>query len=203
MSMRIIGLTGGIGSGKTEVGRRLETHGIPVINADHIGHEMLEPAHPITQQVIAAFGPDIVEDGKISRRKLGAIVFAQKKALERLNAIMHPELKREIRRRCAILKEQGHNVAVVDAAILGEDGTLEPWLDGLILVLSDLEIRVKRLVEYRGMEENDARARIAAQCPPETKRPLATTILENNGSLKELHEHVDKLTEDLTSNVFG
>ena len=197
MTMRILGLTGGIGSGKSEVGRHLETHGIPVINADNIGHEMLEPTHPMAQQVVAAFGPNILENGKISRRKLGAIVFADKGELVRLNTIMHPELKHEIRKRCAKLENEGHKVVVVDAAILGENGTLDSWLDGLILILSDAEIRVKRLVETRGMSVEDAQARIAAQWPPEKKRPLATHILENNSSLKELHDCVDKLIEDL------
>ena len=201
--MRIIGLTGGIGSGKTEVGRRLETHGFPVINADHVGHELLSPEHPIAHCVIDAFGQDILENGKIDRKKLGALVFGDKQALERLNGIMHPELKQEIRRRCDLYDQQGHSIIIVDAAILGENGMLDPWLDGLILVLADMETRVHRLTEVRGMTENEARARIAAQVPPEQKRPLATHVLENNGSLKDLYTDVDMLAKELTAHVLG
>lgn len=195
--MRVVGLTGGIGSGKSEVARRLETHGLPTIDADRVGHALLSPGHPTALRVTEAFGPGILTDGAIDRAKLGAVVFADHAQLSLLNALTHPPLAAEIRRQCAELDAAGHPAAIVDGAIIGDSGVLETWIDKLILVLSPASVRLKRLVDRRGLDPLRAQARIDAQIPPERKNPLAAWVIHNEGSLKELHAQVDTVAEEI------
>lgn len=191
--MRVFGLTGGIASGKSEAARRLRELGVPVIDADKVGHSVIEPGGRAEAAVLEAFGTAILTNGRIDRSKLGAIVFANPGELERLNSIVHPLIKAEIARECATLRDKGHPLAVIDAALLGEGGKIADTIDGLVLILADKDVRIRRLVERRGLSEKAARARIEAQTPPESKIPLATWILENNGSLDAFLTLVDSV----------
>jgi dephospho-CoA kinase len=193
--MRIYGLTGGIGSGKSEVARRLVELGIPVIDADIVGHEILEPGGSAADAVIAAFGQAILAGGCIDREKLGAVVFDDDAARRKLNAIVHPVIARNIAERCAELVQQGHSSIVIEATLLAEDGQREPWMNGLILVLSSEDLRFSRLVRSRGMDPVDARKRMAAQTPPEKKASLADWVIENNGTLDELRAATDRVAD--------
>jgi dephospho-CoA kinase len=195
--MQIYGLTGGIGSGKSEVRRRLAARGVPVMDADMAGHEVLEPGGLAVEAVLAAFGDAILTGGRIDRDKLAAIVFADAAARKTLNAIVHPLIGMRIAEHCVARVQEGHSAIVVEATLFAENGTRETWLDGLILVLSREDIRLERLTGARGMSREDALKRIAAQTPPEQKEPLADWVIHNNGSIEELHAATDPIARQI------
>jgi len=192
--MRLYGLTGGIGAGKSEAARRFAEHGIPVLDADKLGHEVLEAGGAAEAAVRSAFGPEILSGGAIDREKLGALVFSDATSRARLNAIVHPAIHTAVAQRCAALAQSGHRAAIVEAALIGEGGKRDPWLDGLILVLADAAVRIERLRERRGMPMEEAARRIAAQTPPEEKQAITDWVIKNNGGLAELHAQVDAIT---------
>lgn len=197
MSMRIYGLTGGLGSGKSEAGRRFAYHRIPVIDADKIGHEVLLHGGSAEQDVRDAFGQDILTSGIIDREKLAALVFTDPVARRRLNEIVHPLIARGIAMQCGELSGSGHDRVIVEAALLAENGLREEWLDGLILVLCSREERLHRLELFRGMPREEAERRMAAQTPPERKMEAADWTIDNSGTLTVLHERVDEVVEAL------
>jgi dephospho-CoA kinase len=195
--MLIAGLTGGTGSGKSTAARRFEFHEIAIVDADRVGHTLLEPGGQAEEAVLNRFGDAILTCGTIDRAKLGQQVFSDSQALASLNGIMKPLIAAEIAARCAAFADAGKPVTIVDAALLGDNGTIEDWLEGLILVLSDTDVRVRRLVEARGLSEAQARQRIASQVDPEKKRSIARWVVENNGSLENLHNQVDHVAREL------
>jgi dephospho-CoA kinase len=195
--MRIYGLTGGTGSGKSAAARHFESLGIPVIDADQVGHEVIEPGGAAEEAVVAAFGEAVLTDGAIDREKLGGLVFRDAEARERLNGIVHPAIRLEMANRCAQYAQDGHRIVIIDAALLGENGTLDDYFAGLILVLAPTETRVQRLTGPRGIAEDEARRRIAAQRPPEDKVALARWVIENTGTLEELYAQVERITGEL------
>ena len=189
--MRVYGLTGGIASGKSEVARRFAERGIPVVSADAIGHEVIEPGTAGEAAVVEAFGESILTDGCIDREKLGAVVFADAVARRKLNAILHPWIGNEIAQRCQALASDGHEVVIVEAALFAEEDRLEPMLDGLILVVCSRETRLDRLARLRGLTPFEAEGRIDSQAAPEKKLALADWVVENEGTLAELEQRVD------------
>lgn len=195
--MRIYGITGGTGSGKSAAAARFAKHGIAVIDADRVGHEILAPGGAAERAVLEAFGGDILTDGAIDRAKLGARVFANPDALARLNALTHPAIFGEIGRRCAAHAQEGRAAVLIDAALIAEGGQREPFLDGLVLVLAPAETRALRLVEGRGLAPDQAARQIAAQRPPEDKRPLADWVIENDGAIDALHARVDAIAREM------
>jgi dephospho-CoA kinase len=195
--MRIYGLTGGIGSGKSEAARRFEALGLPVIDADRIGHEAIEPGGAAERGVIEAFGEGILTGGRIDRKKLAERVFGDLAALDRLNRLTHPAVAQEIARRTADLADAGHQVAIIEAALHAEDGKLAEWLSGLVLITCPEQTRIERLVRDRGMSPVEARARIASQTPPETKAPLAKWIIRNDGDFDRLQKQVERVAREL------
>lgn len=193
--LRIFGLTGGAGSGKSEVAKRLVELGIPVIEADKIGHQLIEPGRPVAQALTAEFGDKILSNGKIDRSKLANIAFSDDQARRTLNAITHPIIVQEIRSQCKTLAENGHTAVVVEAAIIAENGKREPGYDGLILVMAPEAMRIERLVQHRGMGREQAQLRIKAQTPPENKIPLADWVITNDGDLNQLQDQVDQVAK--------
>lgn len=191
--MRVIGLTGGIGSGKSEAARRFRENGIPTVNGDEIAHALLEPGGAAVNAVLAAFGEEIFADGRIDRARLAAKVFGNPEALARLNAITHPLIGMELATRCAAFAKAGHKTALIDAALLAEKGRLEPFLESLILVLCPEEERLRRLVDLRHIPRDEALRRMRAQTPPELKIPLAEWVIHNDGALQRLHQQVDRI----------
>lgn len=190
--MKIIGLTGGIGSGKSTVARILEELGAVVIDADRVAHEAYAPGTPGWSAVVDAFGAEVVAaDGTIDRKKLGAMVFADPEARMRLNRIMHPLVDRELRRRLLALRQQQvAGPVVIEAALLIEAG----WaalVDQVWLVVAPPEAVVQRLTEQRGMEASDVEARRNAQLDDETRKLHAHVVIENSGSLEELRAKVE------------
>lgn len=195
--VRIIGITGGTGAGKSEAARRFEELGFPVIDADRIGHELLEPGGEAVSAVLEAFGPEILTAGRIDRKKLGARVFADPEARQGLNAIAHPCIKHAIKRRVQALAAQGYRTVILDAALIAESGEREACLDGLILVTSPEALRIQRLMKSRGLTRKEAVARIRAQTPPEKKLALADWVLDNEGSVADLRRRVERLAMEL------
>lgn len=195
--MNVYGLTGGIASGKSEVSRRFQDLGIPVIDADSVAHSVIEPGGAVEAEVIDAFGSEILSCGRIDREKLGAIVFRDPASLKQLNGIVHPAVGVEIARLTAQYADEGHKAIIVEAALHAENGKLGPGLEALILVECPPDIRVQRMTEKRGMSEEEARRRIEAQTPPESKRALARWTIENEGDLDVLYARVDEVAKEL------
>lgn len=199
--VRVIGLTGGTGSGKSETARVFVHHGVPVLNADRIGHELLGVGGPAVEPLVQAFGEAVQTDGAISRAALAERVFGDAEALDTLNAIVHPLISERILRRCEALAQKGYRLVLIDAALLCEDVQKEPFLDGLIVVDSDEETRIQRLMENRGWSREEAQRRVESQTPPQTKRTLADWIIENNGSLEILRKQAADLARELAENT--
>jgi len=190
-----VGLTGGIGSGKSEVSARLRAHGAMIIDADRIAREVVEPGTPGLAAVAAEFGEEILRpDGSLDREKLASIVFSDADRRAALNAIVHPL----VGERVAELMEAAPEDAVVvyDVPLLVEND-LAGMYDVVVVVDAPVETQIRRLVERRGMTEEEARARIAAQATREQRRALAHHVIDNSGSLDELHAQVDALWDEL------
>lgn len=190
-----IGLTGGIGSGKSEVARRLSARGAVVIDADRIAREVVEPGTPGLARVVAAFGEEVLRpDGSLDRERLGAIVFADSEKLATLNGIVHPlvgERVAELQRAAA-----DDAILVYDVPLLVENG-LAPMYDVVIVVDAADEVRIARLAAHRGMAGEDARARIAAQARREERLAVADVVIPNEGSLADLEARVEEVWKDL------
>ena len=188
-----IGLTGGIGSGKSTVSRLLAAHGAVIMDADRIAREVVEPGTPGLGAVVEAFGPQVLAaDGSLDRPALAAVVFSDPEARRRLDAIVHPL----VRRRTAELVAQAPTGAVVvnDVPLLVETGQASSY-DLVVIVEADPETRVARLVQ-RGLTEDDARARIAAQATDEQRRAVADVVLDNSGTPEELAAQVDRFWDE-------
>lgn len=192
-----VGLTGGIGSGKSEVAKRLGAHGAIVIDADKIAREVVEPGTPGLERVVAEFGPEVLhEDGSLNRERLGSIVFADKQRLAALNGIVHPL----VGARVAELQEAAPADAIVvyDVPLLTENN-LASMYDVVIVVDASDEIRLHRLTRLRGMSEADAKARIAAQATREERLKIADIVIVNEGTLDDLHTRADEVWRELTA----
>ena len=188
-----VGLSGGVGSGKSTVAARLAEHGAVVIDADAIAREVVEPGTPGFDAVVARFGDAVVADGRLDRPALAKIVFADEQARKDLNAIVHPL----VGQRTSELTDAAPDGAVVvyDVPLLVE-ADLAPGFDVVVIVLAAQDVRLRRLAA-RGMPEDDARARMAAQADDEQRRAVADEIIENNGSREDLLAAVDALWERL------
>ncbi|MET7481363.1 dephospho-CoA kinase [Streptomyces sp. NPDC005648] len=190
-----VGLTGGIGAGKSEVSRLLVERGAVLIDADRIAREVVAPGTPGLAAVVEAFGEDVLtDDGSLDRPKLGSIVFADPEQLAVLNSIVHPLVGRRSRE----LEEAAAEDAVVvhDVPLLAENG-LAPLYDVVIVVDADAETQLDRLVRLRGMTEEDARARMAAQASREQRRAIADVVIDNDVPLEELERRVKDVWADL------
>jgi dephospho-CoA kinase len=188
----IIGLTGGIGSGKSTVAAMLAELGARVIDADRIGHEVYRPGSDGFARVVAAFGPGVVAaDGTIDRRALGAIVFSDAAARERLNALVHPLIAGEIGRRIVAARREGFRGPIVlEAAILLEAGW-QSLVDRVWVVATRREHAIARVVAARGLTAPEVERRLDAQIPDAERRRRADLVIENDGSLAELRAQVE------------
>jgi len=192
--MLTIGLTGGIGSGKSTVTKILGELGAPIIDADKVGHAIYAPDGPAYNDVIAAFGPGILaSDSTIERTKLGSIVFADAGALKRLNSIVHPKMYARMREMVEHLRAGGErNPIVVEAAILIE-ANWQPLFDEIWLVTASRERVVERIERDRGLKPEQTEARIRAQLPDDERRRHSTLVITNDGTIEELREKVTHL----------
>ena len=188
--MILVGLTGGIGSGKSSVSALLAAKGAVVVDADEVVREQQRPGTPVFDAMVERFGPGIVgADGMLDRAAVADIVFADPKALEDLNNIVHPAVGAEIARRMEALSSTDA-VVVLDVPLLVEASRGYP-LAGLIVVDVDPDIAVERLVMQRGMTEEDARSRMSRQASREERRARADVVIDNRGTPSDLARQVD------------
>jgi dephospho-CoA kinase len=192
-----IGLTGGIGSGKSAASKILAELGAPAIDADKVGHEIYQPGTPAYRELIEAFGDRILaRDGTIDRRKLGPIVFADPAALKRLNAIVHPKMFTRMGEMVAAMRRGGEKrPIVIEAAILIE-ANWQPLFDEIWLVTASREQVIERVERDRGLKPEQAEARIRAQLSDDERRRHATSVIRNDGTLEELRAAVTGLWQD-------
>ena len=191
--MLVIGLTGGIGTGKTEVSQMLQDLGAVVINADQVGHEAYTPHSETWNAVVQAFGDSILsENGEINRRKLGSIVFASPEQLAILNGIMHPRMAGIVSEKLGCLRESGAEVAVVEAAVLFEAGW-DSLVDEVWTTESPLDSVVARLQERNGFEPEEIRKRVASQMSSEERSGRSAETISNTGDLEDLKSTVEEL----------
>jgi dephospho-CoA kinase len=192
----IVGLTGGIGSGKSVVAAAFARRGVAVLHADELGHAALAKGGGAEEAAVALLGAKIVgEDGIIDRSKVAECVFDAPDLLLQLNEMVHPVVGGAIQDAAAAFSQAGHELVLVEAALWGDSGTLPPWMDALLLVVCPEEERLRRLLVHREMREEDARLRMQRQVVPESKVPLATWVIENSGSVEALEQRVDELLE--------
>ena len=200
--MLTVGLTGGIGSGKSEVSRRLAALGATVIDADQVAREVVDVGTPGLRQVVEEFGPGVLRaDGSLDREGLGRIVFADPDRLARLNAIVHPLVGERIATIMAGLERDHPDAVVVYDVPLLVENKLQDSYDVVVVVAAQPQTQLRRLVEQRGMSEDDARARIAAQAPLADKLAVADLVITNDGDLGALDAQVGQVWRDLTERV--
>lgn len=196
--MKVFGLTGGIACGKGTVASMFAELGAAVIDADDVAHELIAPGKPAWRQAVESFGDSILKpDGTIDRKELAEIVFSDAAARKRLNAITHPRITEEIHTRLADLARSGSEIAIVQAALIGET-TAGDGFDGIIVVYADPIIQIARLTGRDHLTEQEARKRIETQMPTDTKRELADYVIDNSGSVEKTREQVETLWEELT-----
>jgi len=185
--MLVVGLTGGIGSGKSTVSSLLAERGALVVDTDAVARQVVAPGGPAHDALVSRFGWELATD----RRALAGVVFSDPSALSDLNAIVHPAVRAEVGRRLADLRNRGTDVVVLAVPLLVETGGTYD-VAGVVVVDCPEEIAVRRLVEHRGMDEADVRRRIAAQTSRERRMESADIIIHNDGPLEDLVAQVDE-----------
>lgn len=197
--MLLVGLTGGIGAGKSTVSALLAGHGAEIIDADAIVRELQEPGSPVLAQMAERFGAHVIlDDGSLDRAAVAAVVFGESEearaARADLNGIVHPALQREIRSRIEALSDTDR-IVILDFPLLAENPRDD--LDATIVVDVDPDIAVERLVAFRGMDADDAQRRIASQIDRAARRAIATHVIDNSADEAELDRRVGEVWDDL------
>ena len=195
--MKLIGLGGGIGAGKSTVSQALAERGAVIVDADLIARQVVEPGTPTLAALVARFGPSVLRvDGSLDRAALAAAAFAEPESLAALNAITHPAIGAEINRQIEAEAETDR-VVILDAALLFD--RVRPGLVGSIVVDVDPEVAIARLVQFRGFDEGDARRRVQAQMRREDRVALADQVLDNSGDRDALTPQLDRIWEWIIS----
>jgi dephospho-CoA kinase len=197
--MKIIGITGGIGSGKTEVAKIFKKLGAVVLSGDEIGKEVVEKNSSVLKKLVKVFGGRVLNKNKsLNRRELGKVAFSSIENRNKLNQIVHPSLLSHLKKKIKEYRKKGPGIAVVDAALIIEWG-LRKELDYLILVESSLKNRLRRLKEYLGYSQREALDRIKMQLKDKNRRKYADYIIKNDKDLKELRKKTVSLWKKLWS----
>ena len=198
--MLLVGLTGGIGAGKSTVATLLAEHGAVVIDADSIVRELQRPGTDVFRAIVDRFGSQVVAaDGTLDRERLADIVFRNDDSRSALNAIVHPAVYAVMSERIAAVKEDD-KVVVLDIPLLAESGG-GGGMDAVVVVEADEEMRVARVVSERSLDAEDVRARMAAQASSEQRKALADVVIRNNGTPEDLRAQVDALWEQLRARL--
>jgi len=190
--MKRIGITGGIGSGKSVVTKLLRRKGYTVLDADEVAREAAAPGEPSMLRLSEEIGDDIfLEDGNLDRKKLAKLMFSEPMVLMIVNEIFHSDIRRRIEEKAAKAAERGESIMFISAPLLFESEA--DWMtDEIWLVTADEDVSLERVMKRDGMPEEDVRARMNSQMPEEEKRKRADTVFENNGTVPELLEKVEK-----------
>ncbi len=195
--MRVVGLTGGIASGKSTAARVLSELGAKVVDADLVARQVVEPGQPAYHEIVTAFGREILlPEGGINRKALGALVFGDGAQRARLNAITHPRIAAATQQKLAQLTADGEKVAIYEAALLVENGLYQAF-DGLIVVACSEAEQVERLQLRDGLSEAEALQRIRAQAPLSEKIAVAKWVIDSSGSLEELRRRVEAVWAEI------
>lgn len=190
--MRVVGLTGGIGSGKSTVAAFFKQQGAEVVDADQIAREVVEPGRPALEAIIKAFGRDVLQsNGRLDRARLAAIVFKDVAARERLEAITHPPIRQRLLEEVEARRARS-GLLVLDIPLLYERPRIEA-VDAVVVVWVDAATQLERLLARGGLDEKAARARIAAQMPLDEKKARADHVIDNSGSREATRRQVDAL----------
>jgi dephospho-CoA kinase len=194
---RMIGLTGGIGSGKSTVSRFLAELGAVIIDADEVGHEVYRPDTETWRELVKTFGNRILaEDNTIDRKKLGTIVFSDRQELKRLNDIIHPQITRILKNRIDDYRRKGAKVIVLDAPVLLE-ADAKSLVEEVWVVVSAERNLIKRAVARTGLTEEQIRSRIRSQISNEKRIAAAKVVIQNNGTIEDLREKVEYFWKQL------
>lgn len=197
--MKLVGLTGGIASGKSTVATILRRLGADIINADELAREVVEPGREAWRDIVAAFGSGVLQsDQAIDRRKLREIIFRDAEARKKLEAIIHPRVRALAEEKIRALEAAGSALVVYEVPLLFE-ALIHHWIRPVILVACDIEKQKSRLKERDRLSDAEAQSHIAAQMSLEEKRKLADYIIENNGSLAELEAQVRAVVDKITA----
>jgi len=195
--MRVFGLTGNIGSGKSTVAAMLREAGIPVLDADRISREVTAPGGRAYDTVVQAFGKGIVrDDGAIDRKRLGEIVFADPRRRSQLEAITHPAILEAMKEAIAGLEREGHRAAVVEATLIHETGR-KGLFEAVISVTCDRETAISRLAARGGMSRGQAEARLRAQMDAARKADASDYVIDNSGEIESTRGQVERLARIL------
>ncbi|MGO3069126.1 dephospho-CoA kinase [Corynebacterium casei] len=194
--MKIIGLTGGIGSGKSTVAQLFVEEGFPLIDADVIAREVVAAGQPALQELADVFGVDILEpSGELNRQLLAQRAFVDRETTDKLNAITHPRIQQRTQELFDEYREKDVEAVIYDMPLLVDNG-LDRAMDWVIVVDVAAEERIRRLVEYRGLEEEDAQRRVKAQIPDGLRLAAADSVIDNNAAIDNLKPQVDQLISD-------
>lgn len=197
----ILGLTGGIATGKSTVTAMLRERGIPVIDADQIAREVVEPGKPAYEAIVRHFGREILlEDGQIHRKKLGEIVFSDEAERQKLNAIVHPEVRRVMREEAEEAEKNGAPIVFMDIPLLFES-KLQHMVEKIVVVYAPPETQLARMIERDELEEEQAKKRLRAQFPIEQKRDGADFLIDNSRTREETERQVEELLARLRAEL--
>ena len=181
----IIGLTGSIASGKSTVAKMIESYGLPIVDADVVARQVVEPGTPTLNKIAEAFGPEVIaHDGSMDRAKVGSIIFHNEEMRKTLNGIIHPAIREEMLRQRDEFISFGEKNIFMDIPLLFES-KLEHFVEKIIVVSVKREVQLQRLMERNGFSEEEANARIATQIPVKEKEQLADAVIHNNGTLED------------------
>jgi len=199
----VIGLTGGIASGKSAVASMLRALGAHIVDADQLAREVVEPGRPALAEIAGRFGADVLDaGGRLDRKRMAQRVFSDAKARAALNAIIHPQIAIASRAAIAGLRAAGHSLAIYEAALLVEN-QIHRGLDGLIVVSAPDEVQIERLCRRDSIDEAAARARLAAQLPLADKVAEADWVIDNSGSVEQTRAQVEKVWRELEARAGG
>lgn len=199
--MRLVGLTGGIASGKTTFAGALRARGVPVVDADALSRAAVAPGTPALAEIVRVFGAGVLApDGALDRKRVAAIVFADPAARRRLEAVIHPAVRAAMAAETARLAAEGHGLAFYDTPLLYEVG-LEALLDSVVVVWAPLHVQRERLVLRDGLTPDEADARLAAQLPLDEKAARADFVVDNVGPPEALAPKAERLLADLRAGL--
>ncbi|XP_001375470.1 dephospho-CoA kinase domain-containing protein [Monodelphis domestica] len=200
--MFLVGLSGGIASGKSSVIQVFRDLGCAVIDADDIAHQVVKPGFPAYYRIVQAFGHEILlENGEINRQALGSIIFHQSEKRKLLNAITHPDIRKEMLKQVLKYLIQGYRYVILDIPLLFETKTMLRFMKHTVVVYCDPQTQLSRLMERNGLSQEEAEARIAAQLPLEEKRQLAQHILDNSGEWEVTRRQTLRLHSQLEDSL--